>query len=105
MSMTEWYGFVFQIIIIALPIAFIAGMISAIKENKEKKLATPQEEKSIDNENGEATATDEYPYVKTYLLTKNEWAFYKQLKPITDKYNLHILAKVRLADLVEVKKD
>lgn len=69
----------------------------------DKKNTTPQEEKEIDTENGEAEATDEYPYIKPYLLTKNEWRFYKALKPITDKYRLHILAKVRLADLVSVK--
>lgn len=71
---------------------------------KDKKEATPQEEKETDTENGEAEANEEYPYIKPYLLTKKEWAFYKGLKPITDKYKLHILAKVRLADLVEVKK-
>lgn len=71
---------------------------------KDKKNTTPPEEKEIDTENGEAEATNEYPYVKTYLLTKKEWTFYKALKPITDKYNLHILSKVRLADLIEVKK-
>lgn len=70
----------------------------------DKNNTTPEEEKDIDNKNGVAEASDEYPYIKPYLLTKNEWAFYKSLKPITDKYNLHILAKVRLADLISVKK-
>lgn len=42
------------------------------------------------------------PYHFKYLLTKNEWDFYKKMKVVTDKYNLHIIAKVRLADLVEV---
>lgn len=104
MSMVEWYGICFIAFIIAAPFAIIFGMISAIKENKEKKLATPPEEKETDIENGEAEECEEYPYIKPYLLTKKEWAFYKALKPITDKYHLHILAKVRLADLVEVKK-
>lgn len=44
----------------------------------------------------------EYKYKKKYLLTKNEWIFYKSLKPIADKYNLIVLSKIRLADLVEV---
>lgn len=44
------------------------------------------------------------PYNKKYLLTKNEWVFYKKIKPICDKNNLHIIAKVRVADIVEVKK-
>lgn len=42
------------------------------------------------------------PYKPKYLLTKTEWAFYKRLKKSADKFNLHILAKVRLADLVQV---
>lgn len=42
------------------------------------------------------------PYAKKFLLTKNEWAFYKSLKPIADELKLTVLAKVRLADLVEV---
>lgn len=42
------------------------------------------------------------PYRKKYLLTKNEWNFYKRLKPITDRYGLGIIAKIRLADLIEV---
>ncbi len=71
---------------------------------RDKKNATPPEEKEIDTENGTADTSEEYPYIKPYLLTKKEWAFYKALKPITDKYHLHILAKVRLADLVEVKQ-
>ena len=44
------------------------------------------------------------PYHKKYLLTKNEWNFYKSIKPTCDKYNFHIISKVRLADLVEVDK-
>jgi hypothetical protein len=42
------------------------------------------------------------PYKKKYLLTKNEWAFYKKLKPVADRYGYNIIAKIRLADLVEV---
>lgn len=60
------------------------------KKEKEKQ-ETPQKEEII-------------PYHSKYLLTKNEWAFYKKLKETADKYNLHILTKVRLADLVEVDK-
>lgn len=43
-----------------------------------------------------------YPFKKVYLLTKNEWNFFKRLKLIIDKYNLSIIAKIRLADLIEV---
>lgn len=47
----------------------------------------------------------EYKYKKKYLLTKNEWYFYKSLKPIADKLNLMILSKIRLADLIDVAVD
>lgn len=42
------------------------------------------------------------PYRKKYLLTKNEWIFYKKLKPLADRCGLGIIAKIRLADLIEV---
>lgn len=44
----------------------------------------------------------ETPYKKRYFLTMNELNFYKRLKPISDKYRLSIMAKIRLADLVQV---
>lgn len=45
-----------------------------------------------------------YPYVKTKILTKNELNFYKALLPIATKYRLTVFAKIRLADLMNVKK-
>lgn len=42
------------------------------------------------------------PYSKKYLLTKNEWFFYKVLKQIANELGYTVLAKVRVADLVEV---
>ena len=47
----------------------------------------------------------ENKYIKKDLLTKREWKFYKEIKPIADKYNLHIIAKVRLSDLIDVKSE
>lgn len=40
-------------------------------------------------------------YRRRYLLTGNELYFYLQLKPIVDKLGLVVLAKIRMADLVE----
>lgn len=100
----EYIKSIAELFIILIPIILIFAYMGSVNKKKEKENATLPEEKEIDIENGEAEATDEYPYIKPYLLTKKEWAFYKALKPITDKYHLHILAKVRLADLVEVKK-
>lgn len=45
------------------------------------------------------------PYRRKYLLTKNEFYFYKSLKEIAEKHNLCIITKVRLADLVEVNNE
>lgn len=77
------------LIIIFLALA-ILGVIVFLKENVLKKDTLIQDKQNL-------------PYKKKFLLTKNEWAFYKDLKKVTDKYNLHILSKIRLADLVEVK--
>lgn len=60
-------------------------------------------EKNKDSEN--SLNTDILPYNRKFLLTKNEYYFYKQLKEIAEKFNLCILAKVRLADLIEVNND
>ncbi len=76
----------------------------------DNKQSTPQDEKEIDSQEdnkdsiNNSNDNDDYPYQKVLLLTKNEWSFYKSLKPITDKYRLHILSKVRMADIVQVKK-
>lgn len=40
-------------------------------------------------------------YRRKYLLTRNELYFYKELKKVADKLNLSVLAKIRMADLVE----
>lgn len=39
------------------------------------------------------------PYRQRYILTSNEYFFYKELKKITDKNNLLICPKVGLKDL------
>jgi hypothetical protein len=44
-------------------------------------------------------------YRRKYLLTKHEWDFYKHLKPIADQLGLAVLAKIRMADLVETVSD
>lgn len=94
------------VLFIITTILFLIGFVIKTIELKYLKNENEEtgEEKDIDTSNGKAEESEEYPYIRPYLLTKNEWSFYKSLKPITDKYNLHILAKVRLGDLVDVKK-
>ncbi len=43
------------------------------------------------------------PYRPKYLLTNNEYNFYRELKEIANEKNLIILSKIRMADLVEVE--
>lgn len=46
---------------------------------------------------------DIFPYHKKLLLTQNEYYFYKRLKEsISTAKNIQILAKIRLADIIEV---
>ena len=86
-----------QYIVLVLIIVIIMLVLAYLKERKQVN-----QNNETNNENIEEIK--EYPYKKKLLLSKNEWYFYKKLKPICDKYNLHILSKIRLADLVEVKE-
>jgi len=79
--------------IITLPYRVVKFFI-----NREK----PKEEKCVAY--APATATEPV-YKRKYLLTKHEWDFYKHLKPIADKLGLAVLAKIRMADLVETVAD
>lgn len=79
-------------LVIALIIIFLAYL-------KEKQIVGNITEDAVDSKQ----ELKDYPYKKKLLLTKNEWVFYKKLKPVCDKYDLHILSKIRFADLVEVK--
>lgn len=59
---------------------------------------TPKEENQIE------ITIEKIPYIRKNLMTKNEWSFYKQLKPVADEFNLSILCKTRVADLVDIEK-
>lgn len=59
------------------------------------------------SDTAEVTAKDieeieKIPYSKKFLLTKNEYWFYKSLREYAENNNYCILAKIRLADLIEV---
>lgn len=57
--------------------------------------------KTIEEKIDFGSETEKLPYRKKLLLTKNEWGFYKSLKPIADELQLTVLSKIRVADLVE----
>ena len=72
---------------------------SLYKKQTDESVVTNQ---SYEMEYPEQEKEELLPYRSKYLLTKAEWAFYRRLKESADRYNLHIIAKVRLADLVQV---
>ena len=84
------------IIIILIIVIIVLFALSKKNGNIEKD----EEEKEIRKEKND----NFYPYHSKMLLTKNEYYFFKKLKDITDEKNLQILAKIRLADLVEVNQ-
>ncbi len=93
---------------ILIGILIIVALIDCYLKSSKK---TPSNYNEINSDENTAEAdtdvktTDESPYYKALLLTKDEWNFYKfKLKPLADKYHLHILSKVRLEDIAAVKK-
>lgn len=62
--------------------------------DKLKKQQTQEQEEPKTNE--------PMPYTAAKLLTRREYAFFKALQPLAQKYNLMICPKIRLADLVSV---
>lgn len=85
---------ILAVIILVIAVIFLAFL--NVKNQKKSDIDTTKEDNQAD---------ELMPYNKKYLLTKNEWAFYKKIKPICDENKLHIISKVRLADLVEVSKE
>lgn len=74
---------------------------------KNKKRNTNKYPKNLNNNTNYIYQNEEYDnkYNKIELLTNNERKFYEKLKAITKKYNYEILAKIRLADLIEVNEE
>lgn len=66
------------------------------------RLHTAEEIKIIKQAEEKIDYNGYMPYAKKYLLTKNEWFFYKVLKSIANELGYTVLAKVRVADIVEV---
>lgn len=85
-----------MIFIVILLIAVIVFLV--IKEKKNANMQQNPNETEIEK----ADNLMELPYRKKFLLTKNEWYFYKNLKPVADELGYTVLAKIRMADLVEV---
>lgn len=74
--------------LILLPFRLIAAFF---------RLLVPKDDK----EQSDAPSAPNLSYKSKYLLTKHEWTFYQKLKPLADQLGLVVLAKIRVADLVE----
>ena len=88
------------LILLIVLIVLIEYFFFGFGKNKKRKKYKQGEQDAYEPQR---SSTEFFPYQKKYLLTRNEYNFYKKLVPIADKYNLQILAKIRLADLVETK--
>lgn len=83
-----------DIIIIAILLMIIA--VLEVRNKKPKAKVEQGEPEDVIKD------LEKLPYKKKLLLTKNEWSFYKALKPAADELGYTVLAKIRVADLVEV---
>lgn len=87
------------ILVVGIAVFIILWQRSKKEANANKKTAEiPQEENQVN------IPVEKIPYIRKNLMTKNEWSFYKQLKPVADELNLSILCKTRVADLVDIEK-
>ena len=101
--LTAIEGFLGFCALVAIIVYFV---VRDYKKNKKKREEIQRKIMMLDNKKSEPVNNEEdierLPYRKKYLLSKNEYWFYKNLKEIADKYGYAILAKIRFADLVEV---
>lgn len=91
-------------------ILIIAAALIIDAQNKKKKAQELQLKLLMKKSNDSASPSidediEKLPYRRKFLLTKNEYWFYKSLKEIADKYGFAVLAKIRFADLVEVSAE
>lgn len=74
------------------------------KITETKEIIENEEKNQKNNFINKDIKKDLLPYKKVNLLTNNELEFYQKIKPICEKNNIHIISKVRLADIVNVEK-
>lgn len=101
------FGTFFFLLVVVFVIVFI--IIYDNKRTKKKREELQRKIMMLDSKKPETVGNDEdiekLPYRRKFLLTKNEYWFYKSLKEIADKYDFAVLAKIRFADLVEVSAE
>lgn len=101
--LTAIEGFLGFCALVAIIVYFV---VRDYKKNKKKREEIQRKIMMLDNNSPKPLSIhndeEKLPYRKKFLLTKNEYWFYKNLRDIADKYGYAILAKIRFADLVEV---
>lgn len=102
----RYFGLAFFLIIVIVVILIIVYDNNRKQRKREElqrkiMMLDSKKPKSVDNDED----IEKLPYRRKFLLTKNEYWFYKSLKEIADKYDFAVLAKIRFADLVEVSAE
>lgn len=96
------------LIVIGIIVIILEVASQSVRNKKTNEKLQQSKNLNVDKTNTvyseeENISVDDYKsYKKKYLFTKNEFYFYKQLQKIAESKNLLPLAKVRLADFVEV---
>lgn len=99
-SMT--FAILMFIAIIVILVIIAIGLIIyifALKKNVPNNQSIQQE--AIPETVPVAPPTNIKQFERRFLLTKNEYQFFCKLKPIAQKYNMHILCKIRVADIIQ----
>lgn len=90
--------------------AEITKLQNTIKENIEQdneaieEIIKDTEIKDTEQEAQSIVGEGKLPYSRKMLLTGYEYKCYKLLKPLADKYNIHIMSKVKIIDFISVNR-
>lgn len=88
-------------------LVIIVILIIIIATSKRKKPSNKANNKVYPVQQAQAYYQQEiktyYQYEKNQILTSNETGFFAELKRIASNYNIDVLTKVRLCDIIKVK--
>jgi hypothetical protein len=98
------FGLIILIAIGAKITIFLYRNNQKLKAKEEYRYKIEQQIQAYDKEQQIQQQIQIYPYHAVQILTKNEYYFFMEMKKIIDPIGLQILAKIRLADLIEVDK-
>ncbi len=87
-----------ELVIIAIIVYVVYSLNAKSKQNNSSRCGSKIDIPYVE----EYDDSQIMPYRFKYILTKNEYYFYKFLKPITDKHNCIICPKIGLKDIVDI---